>query len=105
MTEMRVYKEPNIVPYSTITHVTVTKTGFEAQNLFLEWPRTTSTERAPNGSPDVQSCAVFTEFPVEMTLNLGGRSRVETVLVIGNSATPGNSNNYRIYVGDSSDFK
>ena len=57
--EMRLYSEPNVMQYATLSFSTATQNGYGASNLILQAPRSTSTARKPNGS-GVHSCAVFT---------------------------------------------
>ena len=40
-----------------------------------------------------------------MTLEFNGSAKVDQVLVVGNSANPLSSNNFRLYVGDSPDYR
>ena len=47
----------------------------------------------------MQSCARFTKFPVEATIDLGGPLEINQILAVGNAANPLNSNNFSIYAG------
>ena len=74
MAEFRVYDGFNAMQYASVHKTTKTaeSDGMGLENLFTMYPRSQSSERAPNGEPDMQSCARFTKFPVEATIDLGG---------------------------------
>ena len=99
MAEFRVYDGFNALQHASVlkTSKTADSEGMGIENLFTMYPRTQSSERAPNGEPDMQSCARFTKFPVEATIDLGGYLFVNQILAVGNAAYPLNSNNFNIY--------
>ena len=88
--------------YASVVDTTNTaeSEGMGLDNLFVMSPRSQSSERAPNGEPNMQSCARFTEFPVQATIDLGGTVVVNQILAVGNAAHPLNSNNFHVYASE-----
>ena len=103
LAEARIYSHPNAMKSATLaSESTPASDTWTAANLILQAPRTTSTERTPNGdNPELVSCASHSTFPVHYTFNLGGKVKVENILAVGNAAQPLNSQNFKLFVGDS----
>ena len=105
VTEVRLYSEPNVMEFCNVAFATATAVGYGPGNLLPLSPRTTSSSREPNYSPaGTQSCTIFTEFPAVMTLDMTGTAHVRYILVVGNAAAPQTFNDFRLYVGHSSDY-
>ena len=100
---MRLYSEANVMKYAVLSSSTATQNGYSASNLLTQAPRTTSSARTPNGS-SAKSCAIFTSFPVVMTFDLTGSAFVKYMLVVGNADDIVNFSDFRLYVGQSSDY-
>ena len=102
--EMRLYSEANVMQYATLTSSSSTLAGYGAGNLLTQKPRTTSSTRAPNSQPGLESCTIFSSFPAVMTFDLTGTAYVKYILVVGNAAAPTNFNNFSVHVGNSPDY-